>query len=863
MKARYNHLLASLIATGSAGLLHADSASWTGSTDGNWSDTGNWSGPPAGVPSVAGDIATFDGAGNGNTAITGIPTLTLNEIYFDGAATAAYTFTNNNITWSIPAEGGITVTDTVTTNQDLSGIQFFRPAVNTTANFSNQAANTTLKLPTIFSGNNGGTTVTQARLRFAPAADAIIEIPSNEVLDNSGTGGAKKMSVLLDDEGTLKIAGTGSYNGTDVEGNSLTIHRGTLIPTLVIPASATKSSLGTGGRIQLGQAGQAYTATLRYELATSPTTDRPFHIIDGNTGVFDITDALSTMELTGAITASGTANGGGNLTKKGLGALKISGAANTYNGITRIEAGTLILGNLLAIQNSAYDTSSPGTLDLSLLVGNPTFGGLTSSTDYDLPSNLTLSPPSGRSVTFSGSLGESSPILELTKSGSGTQVLSGDNTFTGNVTVSVGRLTLAHSNALGLADPNPPYNGRKGLISQGGSRSIGLTGGITIPSNIDIFASSNSFDGGGIENISGDNEIQSSIRFSVGLPALNISSTSDTLTVSGDISMTQTARTLHLGGASVADNTISGNIAEETFDVNGDPVPNPAIMPLIKQGVGKWILSGTNTYKGDTTVNGGTLVLANGGSQRFLPQANATSNKITGNGSAITLDGALDIDLTSAAGAPDGTDWLIVDVANLAEIYGTNFTVTGFTETALDSGVWEKTVGARKYTFTQSSGLLEGDAAGSPFQTWAAANITAIDAGADATATGDPDNDGTDNLAEFALAGDPLDGSDNGLTRFGIEDVSGTDHLTLTFACRSAAAFTGAGPASVSQDGVTYTVRATTDLGTFTLALGEVTAIPGDLPAAPSGYTYRTFRVVDTVGANPKAFIQLQTTATP
>ena len=93
--------------------------------------------------------------------------------------------------------------------------------------------------------------------------------------------------------------------------------------------------------------------------------------------------------------------------------------------------------------------------------------------------------------------------------------------------------------------------------------------------------------------------------------------------------------------------------------------------------------------------------------------------------------------------------------------------------------------------------------------------------------------------------------------------MSGTDHLTLTFACRSASAFTGAGPASVSQDGVTYTVRASTDLGTFTLPLGEVAAIPGDLPAAPVGYTYRTFRVIDAVSANAKAFIQLQTTATP
>jgi autotransporter-associated beta strand protein len=720
---------------------YADSASWTGSASSVWTDVNNWSGPPAVVPSVAGDVATFNGTGNGNIAIEGIPTLALNQFLFDADA-AAYTFTSS-ITWSIPADGGVLVNDLVTNDQNLSGIQFLRPTVNSTANFVNQAPNTTLRIGTIFS-QNAGTGTTNARLRFAPVADAIIEVPSGKLLDNSGSGSVKKMSVLLDDEGTLKIAGAGSYNGTDADGNSVTIRRGTLIPTLVIPASATKSSLGTGGRIQFGQAGQTYTAILRYENSSSPTTDRPFHIMDGNTGVFDISNALATMDLTGVITASGATNGGGNLTKKGLGALKISGSTNTYNGVTRIEEGTLVLGNLLAIQNSAYDTSSPGTLDLSLLVGSPTFGGLTSATAYNLPSNLTLSPPSGRTVTFSGTLGESSPLLGLTKSGAGTQVLAGNNTFTGNVTVTAGRLTLAHSNALGLADPNPPTNGRKGLISQGGSRSIGLTGGVTIPSFLDFFVSSNSFDGGGIENVSGNNEIQAQIYFSVGNAALNISSAADKLTISGDIWMTQTARTLYLGGASAEDNTISGDISETL--PNG--TSNPAIMPVIKQGVGQWILSGTNSYKGNTTINGGTLVLSNTSSTRFLPMSDATSNKITGNGTGfLTLNGALNIELTDAAAAPNGTSWLLVDVDNVDEVYGDLFTVSGFTESP--AGTWKKTDGGSVYTFTEGNGTLAKSAASSTYADWLTANPPA------SGFSSDSDNDGVPNALEHVLGSNP------------------------------------------------------------------------------------------------------------
>lgn len=738
---RFTPAFAAIIIFATSAPAYADSASWTGSTSGVWTEVGNWSGPPAVVPSVVGDVATFDGAGNGNIAIAGVPNMTASQIVFVGSA-AAYAFTTTN-TWSMPADGGVSISNEVTTDQNLSGIALIRPAVNSTVNFSNQAANTTLRLGTLFTQNAGSGT-TQTRLRFAPAQNATIEIIANRLVDNAGTNGVKKLSVLLDDVGTLKIAGAGSYNGTDADGNSVTIRRGTLIPSSVIPASSTKSSLGTGGRIQFGQAGQTFTATLRYENAGNPTTDRPFHIMDGNTGVFDITNSLVTMDLTGVITASGTANGGGNLTKKGPGSLKISGATNTYNGVTRIEEGTLVLGNLLAIQNSAYDTSSPGTLDLSGLVGNPTFGGLTGSTAYNLPRNLTLSPPAGRTVTFSGTLGESSPLLGLTKSGSGTQVLAGNNTFTGNVTVTAGRLTLAHSNALGLADPNPPNNGRKGLITQGGSRSIGLTGGITIPSYVDIFASSNSFDGGGIENVSGNNEIQAQIYFSTGNPALNISSAADKLTISGDIWMTQTARPLHLGGASTGDNIISGDISETL--PNG--TTNPAIMPVIKQGVGQWILSGTNTYKGDTTINAGTLVLANTSSTRFLPKSDSTSNKITGNGTGfLTLNGALNIELTDAAAAPNGTSWLLVDVSNVEELYGDLFTVTGFTESPL--GTWKKTEGGSIYTFTESNGMLAKSAASSTYADWLAANPPA------SGFSSDSDGDGVPNALEHILGSNP------------------------------------------------------------------------------------------------------------
>lgn len=145
---------------------------------------------------------------------------------------------------------------------------------------------------------------------------------------------------------------------------------------------------------------------------------------------------------------------------------------------------------------------------------------------------------------------------------------------------------------------------------------------------------------------------------------------------------------------------------------------------------------------------------------------------------------------------------------------------------------------------------------GSPFSNWMSSNFPEITS-PDNEAGANPDGDNLSNFGEFAFAGDPGDGSNNGLIRSGIEDVSSTDYLTYTFACRTGASFNGADPATASVDGVDYTVRASLDLAAFTLGLTEVSpAITTGLPAAPAGYEYRTFRVTDAQSANPKAFIQ-------
>jgi len=593
MKSRRTLIFTTLALVGLSHHAMSANATWTGlGADSLWTTTGNWNTSP--VPGT-GDTATFNGAGNGKTTITTAPAALASYIFNTGSA--AYTISGSSTTWAVPNGGGVTINSGVTTDQSLSGIQFTRPASGTTTNFSNQATNTTLKLGTIFNSNASSG---NALLKFTPTSGATIEVISGKFVDNASTAG-RTVSILLDGAGIFKMAATGSFSGTDADGNSVTIRQGTLQANTIINASATKSSLGTAGRIQFGQASQTRTATLDYYNVANTTTDRSFYIIDNNTAVFKVSGSASTnLAITTAITQSAATNGGGKLTKDGLGILTLS-AANTFTGDTVISNGKIALGISTALQNSAYDTTgSTGAIGLDVSSQTtPTLGGLkgsvnlaTAVTGYGAVTSLTLNPQTGKSNTYSGVIGEGATGMSLIKTGAGTQILTGANEFTGNVTINAGRLTLGHSNALG--------SGPKGLIMQGTGRSLYLTDNIVVPANIDFFVSSSSPDGAGINNESGNNQILAPINISNGNPALNISSASGTLTLAGNVTLTTTSRPLHLGGTSTNANTVSGMIRQSGAE----------ILPVIKQGTGTWILSNnSNTYTGATTVNAGTLVI--------------------------------------------------------------------------------------------------------------------------------------------------------------------------------------------------------------------------------------------------------------
>ena len=130
-------------------------------------------------------------------------------------------------------------------------------------------------------------------------------------------------------------------------------------------------------------------------------------------------------------------------------------ASNSYTGNTIVNNGTLTLSNNNAIQNSALNTSGTGAV--ALTVTTPVFGGLVGNTNlasvitsgYGSVTSLTLNPGSGVYDTYAGVIsGDGQAPMALIKTGLGTQVLSGTNTYTGVTTISAGALSITTTAAL-------------------------------------------------------------------------------------------------------------------------------------------------------------------------------------------------------------------------------------------------------------------------------------------------------------------------------------------------------------------------------------------------------------------------------
>lgn len=208
-----------------------------------------------------------------------------------------------------------------------------------------------------------------------------------------------------------------------------------------------------------------------------------------------------TLNFTGGLVKNGTTltlTGGGRINISGVGisgsllrsdlvvdgTTVTLGAASSYNGPTTVQnSGTLQLGANSVLPTSpetALTVNSSSALDLASysdgvasLTGDST--AIVKNSVASSTSTLTVNPGIGTSSTFSGVIaganGGTQGNVALVKSGAGTLVLNGANTFTGSTTVNGGTLTLAANAGNALASTNITVNSG-GTLQLGASNQI-------------------------------------------------------------------------------------------------------------------------------------------------------------------------------------------------------------------------------------------------------------------------------------------------------------------------------------------------------------------------------------------------------
>jgi fibronectin-binding autotransporter adhesin len=433
-------------------------------------------------------------------------------------------------------------------------------------------------------------------LRSVAAGASITPAAAQELIVQQAGTGVLTLNIPVVDNGaavSFVKAGTGelvlgvanTFTGnTFINGGTLTI--------------ASESALGAVPAVNAAANVSISGATLKSTADVSLDAKRGV-VVGASGATFAPTNSTLTLagpiSGAGSVTLTGTANG-----------KLVLGSANTYTGATSVTAGTLVLNNSGSLGTSGALTLSGGSVGfgagvttLSLTNLSTSAGTITLSTTEATPVAVALSvnAAAGVPATFAGNF---AGLGSLALSGNGSVfTLSGANTLVGGVSLAANSgLNVNSTGALGT-----------GTFSLGaGSAVLGFTTTLDNTSTNVVTVSSN--------------------------PAL---------TLAGDFTFTGT-RNLNLGTGAV---TLSGN---RIVTMNGAPVTYAGeggiltiggnvsgTAALTLAGTGRLVLNGTNTFTGNVTINGGTLVVSSdaglGNSANAIVLNGATS--ATSNSSTI------------------------------------------------------------------------------------------------------------------------------------------------------------------------------------------------------------------------------------
>jgi fibronectin-binding autotransporter adhesin len=464
------------------------------------------------------------------------------------------------------------------------------------------------------------------------------------------------------------------------------------------------------------------TLQLSSAYADSTVTVQNGIALNGTSRTIDVANGTAAVDavLAGAITQTGTAN----LTKIGAGALTISGSYTGAGGQIIPNFGTLLISGKISggvgVTSSVFGSGSSSavltltndTSDFTGAVASGAQGNInfTSIADAGSPSSLGAATGSNATiainnstVTFIGTAAQSSNrAFAATNTG---QIIANGTTASATLSLS-GGATIANNSTLWLRGSNTGTNVFSGAISGSSTASVQKrdAGVWRLTNASSSFGGTLSGDGGRLEFTSVANSgFNSSLGSgsTIGVNNMSLSfvgstaqstnrtvlldnspfllangtTTGATITYSGTVqNNAASARTLVLGGSNTGLNSISGTLS------NG----SGGALSVVKQDAGTWVLGGTGSYTGSTTVTAGSLLI--NGTIAGGVAVNAGTLQGNGNGTTSGLIGG-SVTIGNTATGPIARDSFLApgnSVGSLKVNGGVSFLADGQLEIEID-----------------------------------------------------------------------------------------------------------------------------------------------------------------------------------